>query len=153
MALMEARRPPGREEPFASPMRVRKRDGSAEPVDVNKIVRAVARCCAGLEGVDPMRVATTTISGLCDGASTEELDALSIRTATGLMAEEPNYSRLAARLLSRVIAKEVANQGIHSFSHSIAVAHQLGIVGAGTADFAARHARKLNAAIDTQRDD
>ena len=88
--------------------------GRLEPVDVNRIVRAVSRCCAGLDGVDPMRVATRTISGLCDGASTEELDTLSIRTATALMAEEPNYSRLAARLLSTVIDKEVANQDIHS---------------------------------------
>ena len=38
----------------------------------------------GLDGVDPMRVATRTICGLCDGASTEELDALSIRTAAAL---------------------------------------------------------------------
>ena len=66
-----------------SPMRVRKRDGSLEPVDVNKIVRAVARCCEGLDGVDPMRVAPRTICGLCDGATTVELDALSIRTAAG----------------------------------------------------------------------
>ena len=29
-------------------MRVRKRNGAIEPVDVNKIVRAVSRCCAGL---------------------------------------------------------------------------------------------------------
>jgi ATP cone domain-containing protein len=31
--------------------RVRKRNGSFEPVDVNKIVRAVARCCVGLNEV------------------------------------------------------------------------------------------------------
>ncbi len=31
-------------------MRVRKRNGSAEPVDVNKIVRAVSRCCVGPDG-------------------------------------------------------------------------------------------------------
>ena len=55
-------------------MRVRKRNGDLEPVDVNKIVRAVERCASGLPGVDPMRVATRTISGLCDGATTEELD-------------------------------------------------------------------------------
>ena len=137
----------------ASPMRVRKRDGSLEPVDVNKIVRAVSRCCAGLEGVDPMRVATRTISGLCDGASTEELDTLSIRTATALVAEEPNYSRLAARLLSTVIDKEVANQDIHSFSQSVAAAHRLGVVGEDTAGFVARYARKLNDAVVIERDE
>ncbi len=69
-----------------SPMQVRKRDGSLEPVDLNKIVRAVARCAEGLDDVDPMRVATRTICGLYDGATTEELDDLSIRTAAALIA-------------------------------------------------------------------
>jgi ribonucleoside-diphosphate reductase alpha chain len=152
MTLTEIKGRAGAEEPVSSSMRVRKRDGSLEPVDVNKIVRAVSRCCEGLEGVDPMRVATRTISGLCDGATTEDLDALSIRIATALMAEEPNYSRLAARLLSTVIAKEVANQDIHSFSQSVAAAHRLRIAGAGTAGFVARYARKLNDAVATERD-
>ena len=49
----------------------------------------------GLLGVDPMRVATRTISALADGASTRELDDLSIRTAAGLIVEEPSYSKLA----------------------------------------------------------
>ena len=82
-----------------SNMMVRKRNGDLEPVDLNKIVRAVERCAEGLPGVDPMRIATRTISGLCDGATTEELDELSIRTAAAFIVEEPNYSRLAARLL------------------------------------------------------
>src|SRR5262245_50565385 len=38
-------------------MRVTKRNGDHEPVDVNKIVRAVARCADELSAVDPMRVA------------------------------------------------------------------------------------------------
>ncbi len=80
-------------------MQVRKRNGDAEPVDVNKIVRAVDWCADGLDDVDPLRVATKTISGLYDGATTAELDRLSIQTAAE-MTEEPQYSRLAARLLS-----------------------------------------------------
>ncbi|MFW2383183.1 MAG: ATP cone domain-containing protein, partial [Acidimicrobiales bacterium] len=66
-------------------MRVRKRNGSLEPVDINRIVNAIAKASEGLIGVDPMRVATRTISGLADGASTAELDQLSIRTAAGLI--------------------------------------------------------------------
>ena len=81
-------------------MQVSKRDGSLEPVDLNKIVRAVSRCAEGLTDVDPMRIATRTISGLYDGATTSELDRLSIQTAASLTAEEPTYSRLAARLLA-----------------------------------------------------
>src|ERR1700689_5394634 len=90
-----------------SQMAVTKRSGAREPVDVNKIVRAVTRCCDGLTDVDPMRVALKTIAGLYDGATTRELDELSIRTAASFMVEEPEYSRLAARLLSAFVDKEV----------------------------------------------
>ena len=93
-------------------MQVRKRNGDTEPVDVNKIVRAVERCAGGLDDVDPLRVATKTISGLYDGATTAELDRLSIQTAAELIGEEPQYSRLAARLLAGYIDKEVRGQGI-----------------------------------------
>ena len=100
-------------------MHVRKRNGALEPVDVNKIVRAVQRCCHGLPHVDPIRVASKTIGGLFDGASTRELDSISIHTAASLIAEEPQYSRLAARLLLATIVKEVAGQNLYSFSQSI----------------------------------
>ena len=91
-----------------------------------------------------MRVATRTISGLVDGATTEELDNLSIRTAAAFIAEEPNYSRLAARLLATVIDKEVQNQDIYSFSQSVALGQAQGIIGDETAAMVATHARKLN---------
>jgi ribonucleoside-diphosphate reductase alpha chain len=135
-----------------SQMMVRKRNGDLEPVDVNKIVRAVERCAAGLAGVDPMKIATRTISGLCDGATTEELDALSIRTASSFMVEEPNYSRLAGRLLATVVDKEVRNQNIHAFSQSVLVAHELGLIGDDTAAFVADNARKLDDTIEHERD-
>ena len=61
-------------------MQVRKRNETLEAVDVNKIVRAVERCCDGLSSVDPMRIASKTIGGLYDGATTKELDSLSIQT-------------------------------------------------------------------------
>ena len=132
----------------SSPMRVRKRDGRLEPVDVNRIVRAVERCAEGLYGVDPLRVATRTISGLCDGASTSELDELSIRTAAALIGDEPSYAQLAARLLGVVIDKEVANQGITSFSSSVAAAHEVGLISDGTAAFVQEHRVRLDATID-----
>ena len=133
-------------------MRVRKRNGDLEAVDVNKIVRAVERCADGLPGVDPMRVATRTISGLCDGATTEELDELSIRTSAAFIVEEPNYSRLAARLLATVVDKEVRNQDIHSFSQSVAMGVEQGLIGTEVAEFVATNARKLNDTIEDERD-
>ena len=134
-------------------MQVRKRNGKLEPVDVTKIVRAVERCCEGLAGVDPLRVATRTISSLSDGTTTTKLDDLSIRTAAGLMVEEPNYSKLAARLLSAYIDKEVQGQNIHSFSQSVELGCSLGIIGAETAEFVEKNSRKLNDAVRPERND
>ncbi len=133
-------------------MHVRKRNGGLEPADVMKIVRAVERSSGELESVDPLRVATRTISGLYDGATTSELDELSIRTAASLIAEEPEYSKLAARLLAVFIDKEVRNQDIHSFSQSVKAGHALGLIDDRVAEFAAVNARKLDDAITPERD-
>ncbi len=132
-------------------MQVRKRNGDLEPTDVTKIVRAVARCADGLADVDPLRVATRTISGLYDGATTAELDRLSIHTAASLVAEEPQYSRLAARLLATYIDKEVANQDIHSFSQSVRRGHRLGLVSDACAQAVAASARKLDQVVEPER--
>ncbi|MGI4853553.1 MAG: ribonucleoside-diphosphate reductase subunit alpha [Janthinobacterium lividum] len=129
-------------------MHVKKRNGSLETVDVNKIVRAVQRCSHGLSHVDAIRIASKTIGGLYDGATTRELDAISIDTAASLIAEEPQYSKLAARLLLATIIKEVAGQNLHSFSQSVEYGAQEGVVSPATAEFVRVHMRKLNHAID-----
>jgi ribonucleoside-diphosphate reductase alpha chain len=138
--------------PTATAMRVKKRNGGDEAVDLNKIVRAVQRCAEGLHAVDPMRVATRTISGLYDGATTQELDELSIRTAALLIGEEPEYGRLAARLLANFIAKEVSGQEIHAFSQSIGRGHEVGLINDRLLNFVQTNARKLNDAIDINLD-
>ena len=129
-------------------MQVRKRNGASEPVDVQKIVRAVERWADDLTDVDPLRVATRTISGLYDGATTAELDRLSIQTAAEMIGEEPQYSRLAARLLAGYIDKEVRRQGVSSFSDAIRTGHAEGLVGDDTAAFVATHAATLDDAVD-----
>ncbi|HEV7356398.1 MAG TPA: ribonucleoside-diphosphate reductase subunit alpha [Steroidobacteraceae bacterium] len=134
-----------------NPMRVTKRSGLPEPIDVNKIVRAVTRCCEGIPDVDPMRIALKTIAGLYDGATTRELDELSIRTASSFMVDDPAYSKLAARLLSAYIDKEVEAQGIYSFSQAIRVGFNVGLINERLLQFVESHARKLNDAIDTER--
>ena len=136
--------------PHAGPiaMQVTKRSGAKEPVDLNKIVRAVTRCCEGLADVEPMRVALKTIAGLYDGAGTRELDELSIRTAASFIAEEPEYSKVAARLLAGYIDKEVHGLGVYSFSQSIRVGFDAGLINERVLAFVEANARKLNDAID-----
>ena len=134
-----------------SRLQVQKRNGALAPVDLNKIVRAVERCAKGLDDVDPMRVATRTISGLYDGATTAELDRLSIQTAAALTAEEPQYSRLAARLLAMYIDKEVRNQDIMSFHQSVEFGFRCGLISEQTHAFVQANRRKLDDAIERTR--
>ena len=133
-------------------MMVTKRNGARQSVDLNKIVLAIQRCSEGLYAIDPMRVATRTISGLYDGATTRELDELSIRTAALLTGEEPEYGKLAARLLAGAIDKEVAGQEIHAFSQSVARGHEVGLINDRLLDFVQANARKLNDAVDPAQD-
>lgn len=142
-------------EPISSEteMQVQKRDGRFQPVNINKIVQSVERGSAGLSGVVPLRVAAQTISGISDGTTTTELDELSIRTAAALITEEPNYSRLAARLLTSYIEKEVDLQNIHSFSQSIDMGHSIGLIADDTAKFVKKNSVKLNRAINNSRNE
>ena len=133
-------------------MRVRKRNGDLVPVDLDKIVRRISRCAEGLDGVDPMRVATRTISGLVDGSTTEELDNLAVHTAAALIAQEPSYSRLAARLLALVIDEETNRLDVTSFSTSIEAGLAEGLIHPDVAAFVAANAAELDAAIRPDRD-
>ena len=134
-------------------MRVKKRDGSLEPVDVTKIVERVTRCCQGLSQVDPLRVSTKAISGLYDGASTNELDNLCIQTASLLISEEPEYSRLAARLLATYIDEEVRSQKIQSFADAVTFGYKSGLSSESLYKFVMEHKAALCAAIEPFRTD
>ena len=129
-------------------MRVRKRDNSLEPVNVNKIINVVIACASGLKEVDPMRVAAKVISGLYDGATTKELDRLCIQTASLLIGEEPDYSRLSARLLSRYIDEEVMSQNINNFFASVKAGYKKGILHRDTYEFVREHKEPLNITAD-----
>jgi len=134
-------------------MRVRKRNGNLEPVDVTKIVRRVTQCSEDLREIDPHRVAIKSISGLYDGATTKELDTLSIQTAAMLIGEEPQYSALASRLLAMFIEEEVKNLEIKSFSESVAYGHKVGIIAEKTLKFAEEHKEVLEKAIKNRRNE
>jgi ribonucleoside-diphosphate reductase alpha chain len=133
-------------------MRVRKRDGTLQPVNVTKIVERVMRLSTGLNEVDPTRVAIRAISGLYDGASTKELDNLCIATASLLIGEEPQYSLLAARLLSTYVEEEVSSLGIHSLAESVAYGHKKSLIAPQVLEFVSKHQAQLENAIDMSRD-
>lgn len=139
------------ENPHPHMMRVKKRDGTLEPVDVTKIVERVMGCCQSLTQVDPLRVATKAISGLYDGASTKELDNLCISTASLLIGEEPEYSKLASRLLALYIDEEVRSQKIKSFADAITYGYNAQLISEATFRFVEKNKAALSAAIEPFR--
>ena len=133
-------------------MHVRKRNGTLEPVNLNKIVASLERYCGDLPGVDVYRIATKTVGGLIEGVSTRELDMFSVRTAKDLIIDDPVYSRVAARILANLIQKEVSGQDIQSFSQSIEAGFAQGLIAPQTHELVMANKRKLNAAIKHERD-
>jgi ribonucleoside-diphosphate reductase alpha chain len=108
---------------------------------------------ADLPDTDPGRVAAAALRGRHAGSDEAELRELATEAAAGLIAEDPQYSRLAARLLAITIRAEAASQGTVSFSDAIAVGHREGLIADRTAAFVARHAARLDALIDAEGDD
>lgn len=131
-------------------MQVIKRNGSKEDVKFEKILRAVSHACEGLEGVDAVEVAKQTISGLHEGSTTRELDERSIATAVMLVAEEPNYSLVGARLLAEYIAEEVGQD--RSFDQYLADGIALKLLDPEVRIRAETDLPRLVAAIDHSRD-
>lgn len=128
-------------------MEVIKRNGTREPADFSKIVASLTKVCKGLD-IDPAEVATKVIGGLIDGATTRQVDELTIDKGIYLTNKNPAYSKAMARVLMNVIRKEVQNQEIQSFSQGIANGEALGLIDPVLAEFVKKNARKLNAAIN-----
>ena len=112
-----------------------------------ELLRRLVTLTADLPDTDPGRVAAAALRGRSAGAGPAELRELATEAAAGLISEDPAYSRLAARLLTRTIAEEAAGQGAVSFAASIAVGHREGLIADRTAEFVTRHADRLNALV------
>lgn len=84
-------------------MRIKKRSGSAEPVDVTKIVWGVERCYIGFSDIEPLR--------------------------TALLVEEPQYVKLAARFwaLSNGARDNMGRRGGAEMSNSTGVVKARGL--------------------------
>jgi ribonucleoside-diphosphate reductase alpha chain len=117
------------------------------------LLRTLTDLTADLPDTDPGKVAAAALRGRSATSDEAELRELATEAAAGLIAEDPAYSRLAARLLTITIADEAAGQGSVSFSASVAVGHREGLIADRTAEFVALHAARLDTTIDRDADD
>lgn len=112
------------------------------------LLRTLTELTADLTATDPGKVAAAALRGRYEGAGGAELRSLATDAAAGLIGDEPQYSKLAARLLTLAVAEEAAGQGAVSFSASVATGHREGLIADGTAQFVATHAARLDALVD-----
>jgi len=89
-------------------MDIIKRNGSREPLKLEKISSRIKKLTYGLnERVDPDIVSTKVVSGLYDGVSSTELDQLSSETAASMVTVHPDFGKLAARIAITALYKNV----------------------------------------------
>ena len=89
-------------------IKVRKRDGSTESLNLDKIHSMVECACGGLSGVSPSQVEIQSGIQFYDGITTNEIQEILVRAASDLIdLDAPNYQYVAARLLLFGLYKQV----------------------------------------------
>ena len=92
---------------------VEKRDGSIEPLNLEKIHKMVEEACEGLSGVSASQVEMHSNIQFHDGITTENIQEILIRSASDLISlDNPNYQYVASRLLLFALRKQVFNKSV-----------------------------------------
>lgn len=79
-------------------MHVKKRNGTLEKVDFNKITNRISHLCNDLS-IDPIIIAQKICSMLYDGVNTSELDNLTSQICASMTADNYEYNILAGRIV------------------------------------------------------
>ena len=88
--------------------KVVKRDGSIQPLDLEKMHVMVEQACNGLAGVSASQVEIQSGIQFYDGISTAEIQEILVRSASDLIdLDHPNYQFVAARLLLFALRKNL----------------------------------------------
>ena len=89
-------------------IQVTKRDGSKEPLDVEKLHKVVFHACADITGVSPSEVEIKSQIQFFPGMQTSDIQETLIKAAADLITEEtPNYQFVGGRLINYGLRKEV----------------------------------------------
>lgn len=95
-------------------LKVKKRNGSLEELNLDKINRCIERACAGLKDVSVSEIALDANVQFYNKIPTTEIDRALIYSAKSKIEIEPEYNYVAARLLLNTIYKEVFGEGVDS---------------------------------------
>ena len=90
-------------------IKVKKRSGAVEALNLDKIHKMVEEACEGLgSGVSASQVEMNSGLQFFDGIETKDIQEILVRSASDLITlENPNYQFVAARLLLFAVRKQV----------------------------------------------
>ena len=89
-------------------IKVIKRDGVEEPINLEKVHKMVEFACEGLAGVAASQVEMNSGLQFFDGIKTSEVQDILVKSASDLIElDHPNYQYVAARLLLFGLEKSV----------------------------------------------
>ncbi|ADD45197.1 ribonucleoside-diphosphate reductase subunit alpha [Stackebrandtia nassauensis] len=120
---------------------------------IDHVVQVVRRLASGLADVEAETVSGPVVAGNWPGATEAELRLRAVEVAASLVATEPGYSRLAARLLSEHIGDEVRLSDVGCFSEAMSAGYRAGLISDGLWEFVSSNAPKLDALVDDGADD
>ena len=139
-------------------IKVVKRSGTIEPLDLDKIHSMVDCACGGLSGVSASQVEMNSGIQFYDGITTDEIQEILIRSASDLISlDNPNYQFVAARLLLFGLYKQVFgedwNQGFPAIQGVLIIGAEKGIYDSQLIDkYSDEEWNKINSFIVHNRD-
>ena len=96
---------------MGSEIKVTKRTGDREPLDLEKLHKVVFYACEDITGVSASEVEIKSHIQFYDGIKTEDIQETLIKAASDLISDEtPNYQWVAGRLINYHLRKMVYNQ-------------------------------------------
>ena len=105
-------------------IQVTKRDGTREPLDINKFHKVAMYACEGLSGVSVSDLEIKTHIQFYNGIKTNDIQETLIKAAADLIDEDhPNYQYVAGRLINYQLRKEVYDkyEPEHLLTHYVKV--------------------------------
>ena len=131
-------------------MRVIKRDGRSELVDLNKVTTRITKLCSEIETtvIDPIVISQKVCNALHDNVNTTELDQLASEIAISMATQHPDYGKLAGYIVASDLHKQVSC----GFVSAMEQLHESGFLHHETLSIVMKHRDTLCSAIDYAKD-
>jgi ribonucleoside-diphosphate reductase alpha chain len=144
------------EENMSNGIKVTKRDGRVESLDLEMMHKMVEEACKGLSGVSSSQVEINSGIQFYDGITTDKIQEILIRSASDLIdLDHPNYQFVAARLLLFSLRKSLYGK-MWEFpdlkSHIVNCVHQKVYDSDIFSKYSLEEIEKVNTYVDHDRD-